>query len=510
MTFAPDLQLVPFDPMKHAPCVGLLNPASGPKKGQPILDVCHRTEYYKDRVFNIVEVFKGSFKKSDTFKNFRAMLFEAKQKAIEKDNPDFRPRMLIGGGDGTASFALTVFFKTIAPDAEAGFADTGNGFSWSDDEMEKYFPALIQMPLGTGNDLGRALGWGHKYPGFTKCIACQKSFRNKNLVNWINNSLLVTTPYVNFDVWGLMPPPGEDSCNFKVCELAAVKKVDGKKQIIMKQADPVAPFLVFLYASFGFIAQVVSRFAPKRTSSQMGNKMMMTKATVEIMLGFRAKQLRSGMDGFTIHNLPGAPAEKNGSDRYFPPRDSRKANSYKDIGIMNANSFVGGNLGGKDRSSWCNRWLTCGTGRKRVDPTDGKADFFRERLYATVAKTGNTLLTDKKEGGIIRYKGEKGEGQFFQFDGEGRFAFSPDGSEWRVDIRHALIVPMVVAPSFYRKLGHPPQGKFSVPGTPEEKRDIKARINKWVGGGLVGELNATAEEIKSAGFPMVGEDGARV
>jgi len=509
MTFPPNLQLKPWDPAVHAPCLGLINPVSGPKKGQPILEVCHRTDYYKDRVFNIVDVFKATFAKKEAFINFRAMLNDAKAKAIEKNDPKFRPRLLIGGGDGTASFALTVFFKTIAPDEEAGMPDTGNGFAWSDEDLEKYFPALIQMPLGTGNDLGRALGWGFKYPGFTKLpLCCQQSRHGTNLVNWIDNAISVSTPFVNFDVWGFMPPPGEDAMNVKVCELVRVTKVDGKKQVIVKPADPVAPFLIFLYCSYGFIAQVVSRFQPNRRASQLGNKIEMTKATAQIMLGFRAKQFRSGMDGLTITNLPGAPNEKNGTDRYFPPRDSRKASSYKDAGFMNVNSFVGGNLAGYDRKGVMNRWCLCGHDRKPVDPTDGKCDFFRERLYPTLAKTGNRLMTDKREGGIVRFAGDKGQGICFQFDGEGRFAFHPDGQEFRMDIRHVLKVPMVVANSFSRKCkGQQSDCKFEIPGTPEEKSQIVARLKKWVSGGLVQELNATTEEIKSAGIPLLGEEG---
>jgi len=520
MTFPPDLQLKPWKEDVHAPCLGLINPASGPKKGQPILDVAGRTEYFKDRVFNIVEVFKGSLKKPQTemFTSFRDKLNECKEKSKEKGDPKFRPRLLIGGGDGTASFALTVFFKTISPDPDKGFPDTGNNFAWTDDELEKYFPALIQMPLGTGNDLGRALGWGHKYPGFTKVpVCCQQSLHAKNLVDWIDSAISVSTPFVNFDVWGFMPPPEEDSMNVKVCELVKVKKVNGKKQCVMKPADPVAPFLVFLYCSYGFIAQVVSRFQPNRRSSQLANKYEMTKSTLAILLGYRPKQLRAGMDGLTIHNIPGAPNEKNGTDRYFPPRDTRKPSSYQDAGFMNANSFVGGNLHGVDRANCLARWCFCGLERKicgckptraPVDPTDGKADFFRERLLKTILKTGSRLLTDKRDGGIVRFKGEKGQGIFFQFDGEGRFAFHPDGEEWRMDIKHVLKVPMVVAGKFFRK--NPSldgqEAKFEIPGTPEEQGKVKARLLKWISGGLVAELNATPEEIKKADLPLYGED----
>jgi hypothetical protein len=465
VVFSKELTLKPYDPAIHAPVLGLTNPKSGPKMGAPILEVCARSEHYKDRFFDIVEVFKGTFKKSEMWQNFRKLLWEAKDLSKEKNNADFRPRLFIGGGDGTASFALTVFFKTIAPDPDNGFNDTGNGFAWTDEELKSYFPALVQMPLGTGNDLGRALGWGHHYPGWTTSPCCQVGCHDKHLVNWIDNALRVSTPYVNYDVWGLMPPPGQEQTNVKVCQLAKVSKVDGKKQVTMRIADPVAPFLVFLYCSFGFIAQVVSRFEPHRKSSQIANKIMMGKAVAEIVLGFRAKQLRSGLEGFSFCNLPDTPLEKNGTDRWFPPRDTRKAKQYKDLGFMNANSFVGGQIGGSDRAGCCTRWMLCGKGRKKVDPTDGRADFFRQRLIPTLAKTGNCIQTDKKDGGTIKYKGDKGQGQFFQFDGEGRFAFHPDGEEWRLDVKHVLVVPMVVAGSYFRRSGQPPQGNFEIPGT---------------------------------------------
>lgn len=511
MTFPADLQLRPWNAEVHAPTLGLINPASGPKKGGPFLEVTGRTEYFKDRVFNIVEVFKGSFKKGEAFLNFRSKLNEAKEQAKAKNDMKFRPRLLIGGGDGTASFALSVFFKTVAPDPDQGLPDTGNGFCWTDDELEKFFPAFIQMPFGTGNDLGRALGWGHKYPGYTKLPICQQSMHAKNICNWIENAISISTPYVNFDVWGLMPPPGEDSINVKVCELVAVKKINGQKQLILKPADPVAPFLIFLYCSWGFIAQVVSRFQPRRQASQIANKLVMTKCTAEIMLGNRAKPLRSGMDGITVTNLPGAEAEKNGTDRYFPPRDTRPSSSYKDVGFMNANSFVGGNVHGADRASFLTRWCKCGYSRKTVDPTDGKCDFFRQRLYATVAKQGTYLQTDKKQGGIIKFSGEQGQGQFFQWDGEGRFAFHPDGQEWRMDVKRVLTIPMVVAKSFTKKNGvTASNGKFEIIGDAEEKAHVKARLTKCVAGGLAAELNATEEEIKRAGLILAGDAGVEL
>jgi len=508
-TFPADLQLVPWDPEVHAPCIGLINPKSGPRKGAPILEVCKRTDYYKDRVFDIMDVFKASMESSkraerygEDFKNFRAMLNDAKAKSVEKNDPKFRPRLLCGGGDGTASFALTIFFRIVQPDPDGGFPDTGNGFNWTDEELKLYFPAIIQMPLGTGNDLGRALGWGAKYPGYGLCGGA--SARGKRLRDWMDMAIRITTPIVNFDVWGLMPPPGQEEMGVKVCQLAVVKKVDGKKQCVMHEAAPVAPFLVFLYLSFGFIAHVASRFEPKRTKSQIQNKIVMGIKTAEILLGFRAVQLKRGMEGMTIENVPGEPDEKNGTNRYFPPRNGRKGGSYFDVGLMNANSFVGGQLHGRDRASCTQRWCSCSGSRADVDPTDGKADFFRERLVPSILKTGNRLQTDKKPGGTFKYEAAKGQGQFFQFDGEGRFAFSPSGDEWNISVTCALTVPMVVPKGFKKHNEAPIEFKFCG-STPEEVARIKARMSKWASGALVKELNATVEEMKQVGIPVQGE-----
>jgi diacylglycerol kinase (ATP) len=58
-----------------------------------------------------------------------------------------RVRVLICGGDGTCSWLLTAIAKVCA--------DAGCDASTT-------FPAAV-MPLGTGNDLSRALGWGPRY-----------------------------------------------------------------------------------------------------------------------------------------------------------------------------------------------------------------------------------------------------------------------------------------------------------------------------------------------------------
>merc|ERR1712242_220850 len=52
-------RLPDFDPTKHVPVIGLINPGSGAGAGADILELCRCTKYYKRRFFNIVEVVKG-------------------------------------------------------------------------------------------------------------------------------------------------------------------------------------------------------------------------------------------------------------------------------------------------------------------------------------------------------------------------------------------------------------------------------------------------------------------
>merc|ERR1719183_405364 len=135
-------------------------------------------------MMHIVEVIKSANKKDGLFEKFRTFLNEAKDAAKQKD-AKFRPRLICGGGDGTASFALMIVFKALLANdsrAEEGLGDKGNGFIWTDEEMQKYFPALVQMPLGTGNDLSGVLGWGRKAPGNSKIPCAGAGIHLKNLV----------------------------------------------------------------------------------------------------------------------------------------------------------------------------------------------------------------------------------------------------------------------------------------------------------------------------------------
>jgi len=272
-------------------------------------------------------------------------------------------------------------------------------------------------------------GLGRKYPGYVRLGGA--AARGKALVDWFDMALRAATPVVSFDVWGFMPPPGEEHMNVKVCELNNIEKLDGKKQFIMKPADIVVPFLVLLYSSFGMPGQIIAEFQLKRCETAFQNKLQYVKIIAPLLTYAKSPpQLRRKLEGFSVA-LP----EEDGGKQYFPPRPTRKDKAYGEVGFLNINSYMAGNITGKDRASCTNRWCLCGSGRSPVQYGDGSIDLFRARQPRTAAKVGTTHQTDKQHGAIFKYEAAKGQGLFFQYDGEGRFAFHPDGEAWRMDVQ---------------------------------------------------------------------------
>lgn len=65
---------------------------------------------------------------------FRIELCQARDQAKAMGR---RPRIISGGGDGTASFTIFMIFAALRADdtrADEGLRDSGNGFIWSDED----------------------------------------------------------------------------------------------------------------------------------------------------------------------------------------------------------------------------------------------------------------------------------------------------------------------------------------------------------------------------------------
>jgi len=287
--------------------------------------------------------------------------------------------------------------------------------------------------------------------------------------------------------------------------LASVQKADGKTDLTMKEPDVVVPLLVLLYASFGFSAQVVSQFQLNRQASQWKNTIEYAKIGRDVLVGSNPAQLKKGMEGLRVTMPEGSEKEKNGTLQYFPPRTTRPASAYGEVGFLNLNSYSGGSLMGYDRAGCLNRWFAChGKAAKRRNPVefdDGFMDLFRQRQPATMFKTGTILQTDKRKAAIFEFEPAPGHGIFMQYDGEGRFVFQPDGKGWRMDAHQVLQIPVVLGPSA-RPTPDGDDVAFRFVGDEPEVARIKTRIQKWVNGELVKELNATREDIERAGLPL--------
>jgi len=506
--YGDDARLPEFTKGVHVPTVALINPAAGAHAGSDIMEAARHSPYYQDRFFNIIHVVKGQ-KRGELLDVFRFELLAAKEEAKAMG---VRARIISGGGDGTASFALFILFKALKaqPDREdEGLQDTGNGFIWTEEEFSECFPALAQLPLGSANDFGNILGWGQKYPGDFK-VGGQSS-RMAALEKWINAVINKDTPIANFDVFGIMPPKGQDTCDFKICELTGKKgrkphiKVDGKNQLVMKEAGPPTPFYSLLYFSTGFGAYMIARFQINRRNTPIQNRLEYVRQGVGIVFESTPPQLMICADGVTVD------CEEQ---PYFPPRREKgnKGRKYREVGMLNVN-WQAHLVHGKDRANCCMR-LPCGCGSSRapVSFNDGQLDMYRMRLMTPTKDMGLTKQVDKKKDFLLNFEGGKGKGIFFQYDGEGRFAFSPDGNPFSIFMRKVLNLPVVVGPftskGYRGNIDNGKAVKFEFHGeTAEELEATKRRVVLHIDGGIDKELNGTKEEIARAAFPCDGVNG---
>jgi len=508
--YGADARMPTFEPERHTPMLALINPFSGAMAGSDILCLARQTPYYQNTFFNIIDVVKDQ-RRGGLLDVFRLELCRAKEEAKEMGT---RPRLISGGGDGTASFTLFMVFAALRADPtreEDGFEDQGNGLIWTDKEMKDYFPALAQMPLGSANDFGRTLGWGQRYPGDSESrgIVGSRVKALDALRNWISSAIDPRTRLANFDVFGIVPRDGEEACNFKLAELSGRRglnpkvNIDGKDQLLMKEAGLPVPLFLCLYFSAGFAAYMTARFQMNRRRTPLQNKLEYARQAFGIVSEWVPPQLNVGLDGVQI-TCGGEGKEET----YFPPR-AEKGNTgrnYREVGFLNIN-WQAGMANGADRAPMLGR--ICST-REPAKFNDGRMDMYRLKFASAIKNPGLKIQTDKKDGGItFTHEGTRGKGIFFQWDGEARFAFSPSGEQFHINIRKMLNIPVVLGPEYdARVTGDPDNGRpvhFAFAGPTEEKSAVfRERILRGVCGELNAELLASRDEMAAVGLPCEG------
>jgi len=502
--YGEDVILPPFEAGAHVPVLALLNPFSGALVGTDILAIARKSAYYQDRFFNIVDVVKDQ-RRGGIMDIFRTELCKAKDEAKKMGT---RPRIISGGGDGTASFALFIIFAALRADAareDDGLGDKGNGFIWTDEEMAESFPALAQMPLGSANDFGNALGWGSSYPGHAES---GMSFHWRKhafsaLKDWLGAVLSPASRLANFDVYGIVPTEGSESCDFKLCELTGRRGltpkvwIDGERHLVMKEANLPVPLFLCLYFSAGFGAYMTARFQINRRKKPLQNKLEYARQAAGILLESIPPQLNVGLEGVKVCC---------GQDAYFPPRssDGSGGRKYREVGFLNIN-WQAGMVNGAERAPPCGRIFST---RAPAKFNDGMMDMYRLKLASIFRNPGFKYQTDKREEGLtLEHTGGKGKGVFFQWDGESRFAFSPTGDAFHIHIRKILNIPVVLGPRYAPDVtGDPDNGQavhFGFAGsTPQDQATFRQRIIKGVCGELNAELIASRADMMNAGLKV--------
>jgi hypothetical protein len=312
-----------------------------------------------------------------------------------------------------------------------------------------------------------------------------------------------------FDVWGIFPERGADVCDFKIAELTGGQgwcpnKVteQKKRELHLKMASHPVPFLVCLYLSVGFGAYMVARFQLNRHGTPFRNRLEYIRQGLGILIEPTPPQMCVRLRDVEVdcENEP-----------YFPPRRKlgNHGRRYREVGFYNIN-WQAHALHGADRDRCLSR-VSC----KRRTPVrfdDGQLDMFRWNAKSFVKNPGPLMQVDKKKDMTLTFNGGSGRGLFFQWDGEARFAFSPDGKPFHLSVRKALTIPVVIGPKYNRKLlggaGPSEDARFSFSGdSPIEVELVRKRVLQSARDELRSELCASREEIEQANMrPAFDED----
>jgi len=523
--------VAPHDPdSDDVPFVATLNPKSGNKMGAVFLEDASRFPIYRSRYFNIIHIAT----KKPVLAAFRRQLDTIRMEAKMKHSR-CRPRLICGGGDGTACFALFCVFSALHGQDEQ--------LRWSDEELSDWFPALVQMPLGTGNDFAGILGWGRTINPVND---------RTGVARWCKAAVNIHRPISPFDVWGFAP----ENNRMKVCSLAGVSS-ENKNRVVFAEASPSVPFLCLLYFSMGFDAYMVAQVENNRTESRAMNFLEYGKQGSSAYWG--AQRRNFDLEGVVVQVTDREEEDSQDvTQQYFPPIDraTKSAADYKTVGFMNVNSLGGGTISASNPASF----------------DDGLLDFFRQKdLLGNLLSRGCHFNTSRHQMATFTVP-DTHLGVYCQFDGEARYAFAPACGGFSLDVRQVMQIPVVMGPELqevvlgatngwlevidqdsgkedaafipaksleeckelcirhdfggfcvYEGRAHfraeegsvlkeklfPKKGatffirdesvmsvQFRFEGTEQDQAQFKSRLRKWVKGELNTEINATADEVQ--------------
>ncbi|CAD2218582.1 Diacylglycerol kinase catalytic domain/Diacylglycerol kinase accessory domain containing protein, putative [Angomonas deanei] len=207
-------------------------------------------------------------------------VIEEAKEFIVKQKPDL---IIVGGGDGTVSLALDIT-DALRKDGRIGSLEC---------------PVAI-LPMGTGNDLSRSLGFGGGYA--KAAIDPEKKF--KTLIGKLKNAIPCHVDRFKVDVYKVGPA---GSAGFPT---------DGRGEGDMDNADkPVYSHNFINYFSVGFDADVAEKFGdfrnqnPKACSNRTMNKMWYGAFGCKAMVSsssFPKKRVQLTVDGKEVKIPSGA------------------------------------------------------------------------------------------------------------------------------------------------------------------------------------------------------------
>jgi len=273
--------------------------------------------------------------------------FHQVAKVVKRDSciSELNPaRIVVAGGDGTAIWAITECKNR-------------------DIDLDKLAFAIV--PLGTGNDLSRVLGWGATNP---RSLFNYEMRRFKTLLReWLRADTL------EFDLWRVSMRVSESTGYIArwLDGVEVILKDEEEKKVLLRTSK-----LMSNYFSLGIESMVGMAFDRNRMKSQIGNKLMY--GFLGIMHMLRASE--------PIQELVNkCSTGKNSRNTLFSADgNSKLAGNPKSLIFLNINSFAGG----CDLWSGASNGGIVGIGRQVFGPQSVKDGKLEVISYASLMDLG--------------------------------------------------------------------------------------------------------------------------